>query len=91
MGAAVEPQAEALPEEPEVQAAPVAEASQKPGPVVQAEAAAADVAAAEAAPASPGARRRPVGDSAFRRLDAPQGEPDDLQKISGVGKVMATS
>jgi len=91
IGAAEEPEMETLPEEPEVQAAPVAEASPEAGPVVQPEAAEADVAAAEAAPAqAPDTAREagPVGDSAFRRLDAPEGEPDDLQKISGVGKVM---
>jgi len=90
MGAAVEPQAETLPEEPEVQATPVAEASPEASPVVQAEAAEAEAEAAESAPApEPAAPAAgPVGDTAFRTLDAPQGEADDLQKISGVGKVM---
>jgi len=90
MGAAVEPQMEELPEEPEVQATPVAEASPEASPVVQAEAAEADAEAAESAPAPETAAPAagPVGDTAFRRLDAPQGEADDLQKISGVGKVM---
>jgi len=91
MGAASEPLMEALPEEPEVQPEPVAEASPEAGPVVQPEAAEADIAAAEAAPAAPADTAReagPVGASAFRRLDAPEGEPDDLQKISGIGKVM---
>ncbi len=88
MGAAVEPQMEALPEEPEVQPAPVAEASPEAGPVVQPEAAEADIAATQAAPADAGSEAGPVGASAFRRIDAPEGEPDDLQKISGIGKVM---
>jgi len=90
MGAAVEPQAETLPEEPEVQATPVAEASPEASPVVQAEAAEAEAEAAESAPApEPAAPAAgPVGDTAFRTLDAPQGDADDLQKISGVGKVM---
>jgi len=85
MGAAVEPQAEALPEVPEVQAEPVAEASPEAGPVVQPEAAEADIAAAEAAPGE-GNNGKPDG---FRRLDAPDGDPDDLQKIGGVGKKLA--
>lgn len=91
MGAAVEPQAETLPEEPEVQATPVAEASPEASPVVQAEAAEAEAEAAENAPAPETAAPAagPVSKTAFRRLDAPQGEADDLQKISGVGKVMA--
>lgn len=93
MGEAVEPQAEALPEEPEVLAAPVAEAAPEAGPAVQEKAAIADVAAAEAE-AAPGegleAPALQAGEPAgFRRLDAPEGEPDDLQKIGGVGKVMA--
>jgi len=83
MGEAVAPQMEALPEEPEVQATPVAEAAPEAGPVVQEEAAIADVEAAEAAPQ---AQAAPAG---FRRLDAPEGNADDLQKISGLGKVMA--
>ncbi|MFP3920240.1 MAG: 30S ribosomal protein S2 [Dichotomicrobium sp.] len=92
MGAAAEPQMETLPEEPEVQATPVAEATPEASPVVQPEAAEADVEAAQAAPQEPApepavAPAAPSG--GFRRLDAPEGEPDDLQKISGLGKVMA--
>ncbi len=87
MGAAVEPSVETLPETPEVQPAPVAEATPEAGPVVQEEAAKADVEAAEMAP--PDTASAPGAAGGFHRLDAPQGEADDLQKITGVGKVMA--
>jgi len=88
IGAAVEPQMEALPEEPEVAPAPVAEANPDAGQVAQAKATEADIAAAQGAPAEGARDAGPVGASVFRRLDAPEGEPDDLQKIGGVGKVM---
>jgi small subunit ribosomal protein S2 len=92
VGEAVEPQMQTLPEEPEVQAAPVAEATPEAGPVVQEEAAEADLEAAETMPgevSGQAAAPAAAAETGFRLLSAPEGEPDDLQKISGLGKVMA--
>jgi small subunit ribosomal protein S2 len=75
LGASEEPMVEDLPEIEEVAVAVVEE--------VAAPAAEAAPAAAEAAPAAAEAAT-----AAVKFLDAPNGEPDDLKKISGVGPVI---
>lgn len=85
MGASAEPAVEeALAAEPAKEEAPAVEAApaEVAAPVVEAAAPAAkeEVAPAEAAPA----------DDNTPLFDRPEGEPDDLKKISGVGPVLET-
>ena len=81
IGEAEEPVAEVLEE------APAAEA-EAPAAAPEAPAAAVEEAPAEAAPAKEEAPAEAPAPAAFKGLDAPDGEADDLKEISGVGPVL---
>ena len=100
IGESVEPEAEILPdvsaEEPAATngaAAPeaVAEPTAEKAPAEPAAEEAPAEPAAEEAPAEPAAVAAPAEDKPnFKGLDAPNGDPDDLKEISGVGPVLET-
>ncbi|MGI9373442.1 MAG: hypothetical protein ACR2OJ_13185, partial [Hyphomicrobiales bacterium] len=71
---------------PAVAEAPAPAVAEAPAPAVAEEKPAA---AEEAAPAEVAKEEAaPVGDEGFKGLDAPNGEADDLKKITGVGPVL---
>jgi len=88
IGEAVEPLAEVIPEEiaEAVEEATVAEAA----PVAEAEPVAEAAQAVEATPAAEAAPEEAAEEELdkYKGLDAPNGEPDDLKKITGVGPVL---
>ena len=95
IGAMAEPAPEVVLAEVVVEVAPAApvEAAPAPAEAAPAPAEAAPAPVAEAAPAPAEAAPAPVAEAdtpadAYKGLDAPNGEADDLKKITGVGPVL---